>query len=239
MPDRDGAGAAAFRVREIRSARDPAFPAAHRLLRRIFPKAEMSPLGDWAHTMEEGVRRLWTDIAWHLMVAERDGRVIGAASGTYLGNLNVGVVGYVALSARARAHGLGPRLRRHLAAAFGRDARRIRGRRLEAIVGEVHEDNPWLRTLVQRHDAIALDIPYQQPALGRKARPVPLVLYYQPLDRPRRFVGAAELRRLLYTLYRRGYRIDRPLARPEFRRMMRSLEGRRRVGARRLPAIST
>jgi hypothetical protein len=236
MPDRSGRDGAPVRIREIRSARDAAFPAAHRLLRRIFPKAEMSPLGDWAHTLEERAQRLWTDIAWHLVVAEQENRVIGAASGTYLGNLNLGVVGYVALSKQARARGLGPRLRRHLAAAFARDALRIRGRRLEAIIGEVHLDNPWLRTLVERHGAIALDFPYQQPALGRKARPVPIVLYYQPLTRTRRSLGAAELRRLLYSLYRRGYRIARPLGRPEFRRMLRSLKGKRRVGARELPA---
>ena len=52
---------------------------------------------------------------------------------------------------------------------------------------------------------------------------------------PARKAGSTpELGPLLYTMWRRMYRIARPLARAEFRRMMRALEGRRRVGQRAL-----
>ncbi len=222
------------RIREIVAASDPSFPAAYRIMKRIFAAAEMMPLGDWAQTLREREQGLWTDIAWHLLVVERDGKPVGAASGTYLGNLNIGVVGYVAVIPVARALGLGPRLRRRLRAAFERDARRLRERPLEAIIGEVREDNPWLRSLVKRQGALALDLPYYQPALGAGGEAVPLVLYYEPLNRPRRSLGAAELRRLLYTLFRRAYRIPRPLTHPAFRRMLKALSGRRRIGQRRL-----
>jgi hypothetical protein len=210
---------------------DPALARAHRLLRREFHASELLSRKDWEHVLHERAHGLWTDTAWHLVVAESGGRVVGLASGNYVGSLNVGLVGYVAVAPVARARGLGVRLRRALRVRFERDARRIRGRPLEAIMGEVRADNPWLRHLVARDEAIALDFPYRQPSLGRSGRPVPLVLYYQPRRRRRRSLSAAELRRLLYGLWRRPYRVPQPLSRPAFRRMLASLEGRRRIGA--------
>jgi GNAT superfamily N-acetyltransferase len=210
------------------------FPEAHRLLRREFSREEMLPMQDWRDAMKERAEGLWTDINWHLIIAERDGELLGAASGSYLGNVNVGIVGYLAVRADGRGLGLGPRLRRHLQRAFEQDARRILGRPLDAIVGEVRVDNPWLRTLVRRDGAIALDFEYHQPALGRGRDAVPLVLYYQPLAKPRRAIPAAELKRLLYTMWRRPYRIGRPLSRATFRKMLKGLEGRTRIGQRKL-----
>jgi len=222
------------RVREILTPADPALKAAHRLLGRSFSVHEITPAGDWVQSLRERDQGLWTDFAWHLVVAEVGGRVVGAASGSYLGNVNVGAVGYLVVVPRARALGLGPRMRKRLVSLFERDARRARGLPLAAVIGEVKEDSPWLKTLVRRRGAIALDFPYYQPAIGAQGERVPLVLYYEPLSRPRRFLSAAELRRLLYTLFRRGYRIARPLSRPAFRRMMRALVGRRRIGQRQL-----
>jgi hypothetical protein len=109
----------------------------------------------------------------------------------------------------------------------------VLGRSLGAIVGEVREDNPWLRSLVRR-GALALDFPYYQPELDGKRALVPLVLYFEPCGRARQRLIAAELRRLLYTMFRRAYRIARPLSRPAFQRMLRSLAHRRRLGQRRL-----
>ena len=230
MPDRAGAGRTV--VREIRSSADPAFRAAYRLLRAAFPKAEMSPLQDWINALREQEHDLPLDFQWHLLVAQRGSAVVAAASGTYLGNVNVGVIGYVAVRPTARILGLGPRIRRALRRVFERDALRISGRPLEAIVGEVQATNRWLHTLVNREGAIALDFDYVQPSLRRDERAVPLVFYYQPLHKPTRTLSAVYLRRLLYTIWRRAYRVARPLSRPEFRRMLRSLEGRRRIGAR-------
>jgi hypothetical protein len=221
-----------IRIRELLDADDPAFRQAHAFLRSEFPRGEMLPIRDWRNAMRERREGLWTDVSWHLLVAERNGRVVGAASCSYLGNLNLMVVGYVAVHTAARGFGVGPRLRRALNRKCESDARRTGHAGLRAIVGEVQADNPWLRSLVRREGAIALDFDYFQPSLGGGRKPVALVLYYQPLDRPRRSLATMELRRLLYSLWRRAYRVARPLARPEFRRMLRSLQGRRRIGQR-------
>lgn len=224
--------AARIAIREVRSPDDPAVRPAYRLLQRAFHDAELVPRRDWTAVMRERAAGVWTDLSWHLLVAERAGRVAGVATGTYLGNVNVGLIGYVAVAPGARTLGIGPRLRRRLRAAFERDARRITGGPLKALVGEVHPANPWLATLLKREGVITLDFPYFQPSLGGRRRPVPLTLYYQPLRAARRSLPAAEVRRLLYTIWRRPYRIPQPLALPAFRRMMRSLAGRRRVGRR-------
>lgn len=217
------------RVREILSADDPLFNAAYNLLRREFPHAEMLPVRVWRNAMRERRAGLWTDISWHLIVAERNARIAAAATGSYLGNVNVGLIGYIAVTPAVRTLGLGPRMRRALRRKFETAAHHAGHKRLGAIVGEVRRDNPWLRHLV-REGAIALDFPYLQPSLDDDKEPVPLVLYYQPLVAAQKSLGVAELRRLLYTMWRRMYRIDEPLANPEFRVMLRSLEGRRRIG---------
>lgn len=222
------------RIREVRDGNDPALRTAYRLFQRVFERAEMVAFREWANSIRERNAGLWTDLNWHVFVAEDAGRVTGAASGTYVGNLNVGIIGYVAVRPGLRSRGLGPRLRLRLRDAFVGDAQRLRHRPLAALVGEVRLDNPWLRHLVRREEAIALDFPYVQPAL-RGQPPLPLVLYYQPLLRPRRTLGTAELRRLLYTMWRRSYRIARPLSRPEFRAMLRAIASRRQIGQRVLP----
>jgi GNAT superfamily N-acetyltransferase len=224
-----------LRTLEIQASDDPLFLEAYALLRRTFPREELQPRRDWITVMHEREQELFTDINWHLFVAARGDEVIGAASGSYLGNVNLGLIGYIAVDEDARSHGMGPRLRRRLRLAFEKDATRVRKRGLRAIIGEVEPDNPWLRHLVRRHHAIPLDFPYYQPSLGRGHKPVPLVLYYEPLNEKVLWLPVARVRRLLYTLWRRPYRIASPLKDPAFRRMLKSLEGRRRIGARDLP----
>jgi hypothetical protein len=65
--------------------------------------------------------------------------------------------------------------------------------------------------------------------------PSPFVLYYESMRGVRRSMPASELRRLLYAIWRRVYRVRRPLERPAFNAMLRSIEGRRRIGARSVP----
>lgn len=225
-----------IRIREIRRADDPGLGRAHRMLRRVFPRAELLPVREWRYVLAERQAGVWSDLTWHLLIAEVDGRTVGAASGNYLGSLNVGIVGYVAVARDMRSRGLGPRLRRRLAELFGADARAIRAEPLQALVGEVHAVNPWLHHLVRRQGAIALDFAYYQPALGHSTSAVPLVLYYQPVGRRRLGVPASVVRRLAYALWRRAYRVARPLRSATFRRMLRDLAGRRLVGPRTLPA---
>lgn len=216
--------------REITEPADPAVRQAHRLLTRNFHKAERVPIKEWRESLEEGGAGVWTDVRWHLAVAELRGDVIGVATGTYLGNVNTGVIGYLAVGASARGYGVGPALRGRLRSLFRKDARAIRGETLEAVIGEVRPDNPWLRTLVRRDGVIALDFEYHQPKLHVGEEPVPLVLYYEALGRIRKRLPTDLLRRLLYTTWRRIYRIARPLSNPTFTRMLAQLEGRRSIG---------
>lgn len=226
---------ARLRIREVRTETDAAFGAAFRLLKRVFPRAELLPRRAWVRVMRERGEGLWADLDWHLFVAEYRGVVLGVASGSYVGNLNLGVIGYIAVTPRARSMGIGPRLRLALQLAFERDALRIRHGPLEAMVGEIHADNPWLRRLVLRRGAIALDFPYYQPSLRpRRTAAVPLVLYYQPMRGPRASLSAKVVRQLVYGIWRRVYRVANPLSRPAFRRMLRALAGRERIGKRRL-----
>jgi hypothetical protein len=224
-------------IREIQSPHDSALEGAYALLRRTFHSDERVPLSEWRQSLAERESRVWTDIAWHLFVAIREGDVIGLASGNYLGNVNIGVIGYLAIEPHIRARGLGGRLRLRLRRAFERDALRVTGRKLLGIIGEVAADNPWLRKLASHPRVLPLDFLYFQPRLHPKDKPTPFVLYYESIARPRRSIPVAELRRILYTVWRRVYRIGRPLERPDFRRMIRSLEGRRRVGALRLTPL--
>jgi hypothetical protein len=227
----------AVRIREVRSPRDREVGRAHRLLKRVFPSAELLPVREWREALRERAAGLWTDMDWHLLVAEAGPRLLGAASGTYVGNINVGLVGYVAVVRGARACGLGGRLRRALRRAIARDALRVHGRPLRALIGEVHVYNPWLAHLVREEAALALDFPYVQPSLHHTQQPVGLVLYYQSLDARRRWLPADDVRRLVYSLWRRVYRVDRPLRQAPFRRMLRSLARRGRVGPRPLELL--
>jgi GNAT superfamily N-acetyltransferase len=219
-----------LRIREIVSPDDSLLRDAYRLLRSTFPKNERVLLSEWKATLRERARHVWTDFAWHLFIAERNHRVVGLATGTYIGNVNVGVIGYLAIDRSTRSAGLGSRLRARLRDAFRRDARQLINRDLEAVLGEVSPTNPWLAALARRPNVLVLNIPYFQPRLYAGDKPSPFVLYYESIGRPRRWLAASELRRILYAIWRRAYRISRPLERPAFKRMLKALEGRRRIG---------
>lgn len=220
--------------REIVHSTDPAIRRVHNLVRRTFHSNKLVGIHEWRDSLREKEAGLWSDIRWHLVVAEMAGRVVGVASGMYLGNINIGVVGYLAVGARARGLGVGSKLRARLRASFHRDARRIAAKPLEAVIGEVRRDNPWLRSLVRNERVLALDFRYLQPKLRPGDKPVSLVLYYEGIARPIRRLASARLRTILYTTWRRIYRIARPLAHAEFRLMLQDLEGRASIGELRL-----
>jgi GNAT superfamily N-acetyltransferase len=218
------------RIRELTDPKDPALKEAYALLSRTFHREERVTLSDWRGSLAEGAQRLTTDVAWHLLVAERDGKVIGIASGTYLGNVNLGVIGYLAISPTIRAQGLGTRLRARLRKAFDKDAHAIAGEPLKAIIGEVSRTNRWLRALAAKETVIVLDFPYYQPRLYEGDEPSPFMLYYESMAGTPKRLPSSELRRILYTMWRRVYRVGRPLDRAAFRTMLRALDKRRSIG---------
>jgi hypothetical protein len=226
-------------IREITDPRDPALSKAYRLLSRTFEPGERVDRREWVGSLREGADGLLSDLAWHLIIAEDSRKdVIGLASGTYLGNVNVGVIGYLVITPEVRALGLGSRLRNRLRRAFMRDAARVTGGALKAVVGEVSPSNPWLGKLAARDGVLLLDLRYHQPSLRANDPPSPFTLYYESLGRPRSRIAVSELRRILFAIWRRIYRIARPLDRPAFRAMMRALDGRRTIGAPARPSPS-
>jgi len=225
--------APAMRIREVVDPDDPALKEAYAILSRTFHRGERVRLRDWIDSLNEKALQLLTDIVWHLIVAEEDGRVVGLASGTYLGNVNLGVVGYLAVEKGTRSRGAGTRLRASLRRHFARDAKRIAKRPLDGIIGEVSASNPWLKALARRPEVLVLDFQYYQPRLHDDDEPSPFVLYYECLTRVRDRLPVKELRRILYTIWRRIYRVSRPVDRRAFRAMLRTLDSRRSVGRRR------
>ncbi len=226
-------------VRELTDPADPAVRRAYALLKQTFHRGERVALREWLGSLEESRNGLATDTAWHLLVAEQGSKVVGLASGTYLGNVNIGVIGYLAMVPEVRSRGIGSRLRARLRTRFARDAERIAGEPLAAIIGEVSAKNRWLRSLASRPEVLVLDFPYFQPKLTDDDEPSPFVLYYESLRGQRERLPVGELRRILYTVWRRVYRIGRPLDRPAFRLMLRALANRRTVGRYKLQPPAT
>ena len=217
-------------IREVLLAEDSALPKAHRIIASDFAKAEVVSQVEWRDSLLERQARLWTDLRWHLVVAETGSRGLRVATDWYLGNLNAGVIGYLGVARWARGLGLGPRLLGRFVSLFQRDARRVLRRPLQGVIGEIARDNPWLATLHKRNNVVALDFPYLQPSLWHSESPVPLVMYYESLDRVRRGLPAQRVRQALYTIWRRIYRIRRPLADAAFRQMLDALADRTFVG---------
>ena len=221
-----------LRIREVRDPNDRALAGAYRLLRAAFSSRELVRRRDIREAIIERNRGFLGDLNWHMLVAERGKILVGVATISYVGELNIGVVGYLAVRSSERSTGLGLRLRARLLQAVHKDALRIRKRPVDALIGEVRAENPWLRHLVVVHRALALDFPYWQPSIDGKARPVRLVLYYQPIARERTDLSGNEVRRLLYVIWRRLYRIPRPMKDATFLKMLTALQGRRLIGSK-------
>lgn len=219
-------------ITAVDSAKDPWFRQAFALYSRIFPPSEKIDREYFQNVFEEKRLGLLAPFNFHFMVAHQRGRVVGFISGSYLAIVNLGFVGYLAVSPDDARRRVGSRLRRRLVDAMQRDARAAGHDDLMGMMGEVEEGNPWLERM-RRHGALALDLDYLQPSTDGTGV-VPLVLYLQPVGGRRhlRSLKVSTVRQILYAIYRRLYRIRFPLTLPEFRRMFRQLEGRSRVGAR-------
>jgi hypothetical protein len=219
-----------LRIASVSDHRHPHFTAALRLYNRVFPSEEKVDRRYFRNLLEEKRLGLLYPFNVHFLVAVRGERVIGLATGSYLAVVNVGFVGYLAVGRRSAGAHIGTRLRHRLVADLRRDAQASGNRDLGAVMGEVERDNPWLRHLIRDRRVFALDLDYRQPPLHRQTHEVPLVLYVEPVGRPFQSLRAADVRLLLYAIYRRLYRIRFPLRAPSFVRMLRQLEGRRVVG---------
>lgn len=219
------------KIESISDHRHPAFSAALRLYRRVFPEEERSERSHFVEVLREKRLGLLEPFNHHFLVALEGSRVVGLATGSYLAGVNLGFVGYLAAAPEKTRSRIGSRLRARLVRELRRDARAAGKGDLDGMLGEVEADNPWLRQLVRR-GSLPLDFDYRQPPLGRRRRAVPLVLSYQPIGRRVLSLSTRRLRAILYAVYRRVYRVRFPLRQPAFRRMLKQIEGRRRVGRR-------
>jgi GNAT superfamily N-acetyltransferase len=219
------------KIESVESVRSPLFHASYALYRRVFPKDEQMPKRYFYEHLTE--KRLGLDHLYnfHYLVATRGDRVLGFGCCTYLALMNMGFIDYLAVDSGAKGQGVGSLLRGRLVEGLRADAKIACGQDLAAVLGETREESPWLRRLM-RKGAFALDIDYLQPPLEDHKSPVPLVLYVEPIARPFESISSDELRQVLYTLYRRLYRIPYPLQDPNFRYMLKQLKGRQKVGGR-------
>lgn len=218
------------RVVEVVDERTGVADAALRLFEQAFEARDRQPAAELRSEIEEKRRRLLTTTDYHLMAAvDPGGRVAGAISGVYLAGSNAGFVYYLVVDASARGQGIGRGLRTALIHAFLDDAARAGESGLAWVMGEVREDNPWLRRLVRQRGAIPFDLRYYHPGMhaGDSRR---YVLYRQPIDDDRAVLSAGETGRVLYQIYRRAYRVRYPLRMETFRAMIEEAESKGEVG---------
>lgn len=220
-----------LRISPVASADDALFCRAFTLYCSLFPPGERIGREYFRNLFEEKRLGLLTPFNFHFLVAHEGERVVGFISGTYLAIANLGFVGYLAVRPSVAGRSVGSRLRHRLVRLAQADALAAGHPGLRGMLGEVEAANPWLERM-QRRGALALDFEYFQPSTDGTAV-VPLVLYLQPTSGRKLYsLPASTLRRILYSIYRRLYRIRFPLKQPEFRKMIKQLEGRVRIGGR-------
>ncbi len=219
-------------IESLDDHREPGFKEALRLYNRVFPAKEKIDRSYFIDLLREKRQGFLFPFNVHFLVARKNGRVVGLATGSYLSVANVGFVGYLASQPKLKGERIGSRLRARLITEIRRDARASGQKDLEAIMGEVEPGNPWLKYLVRSRGALALDLDYRQPALRHGGPAVSLVLYFEPIEGSVSRLSVRRVRSILYSIFRRVYRVRFPLRDPSLRRILRSLHGRRFVGAR-------
>jgi GNAT superfamily N-acetyltransferase len=221
-----------IRIVEIVDERDPLAEGALELIAEAFPPHERQPLAELRSEIEEKRRELLLPFDFHLFAGvdeSDDERVVAAGSGAYLAGINAGFISYLAVREGVRGQGVGQEVRVALVEAFREDARRTGRDDLAWVLGEVRTDGHWLESLIRNRGAIPFDLTYYHPGMVLEGGP-PYALYREPIGDPRRELPLAEVRRVLYAVWRRGYRVRYPLERATFQAMLAELEERERVG---------
>jgi GNAT superfamily N-acetyltransferase len=217
---------ARIQIVEVVDEREPLAEAALELIAEIFPSYERQPLSELRSEIEEKRRHLLLPFDFHLFAAVRHSHdVLATVSGVYLAGINAGFITYLAVREEARGHRLAQRVRAALVEAFRADARRVGYEDLAWVLGEVRTDGHWLPSLIDKRGAIPLDLVYYHPGMLLEGGPT-YALYREPIGDHRQELPAEEVRRIIYAVWRRGYRVRYPLERVTFQAMMEELEGR-------------
>lgn len=208
--------------------RDPLARAALSLF--VEEIGDVQPVDDLLSELEEGRRGMYSGGGYHLLAMVDGGeRPAAAAAGIYLRGAGAAFVTYLAVRADARRDRLGRRLRAKLVESIREEAVRLDGVEPGWVAGEVRRSSPWLRSLVRRGRAVPFDFPYFHPWMPRSAEGR-YVLYREPLADPRPEIPADEAARLVYAIWRRGYRIRFPLQSEIFRYMLDEIDKRGTIG---------
>jgi GNAT superfamily N-acetyltransferase len=218
-------------VVELLDERTPLADRALALIEQTFAPPDRQPVAELRSEIAERRLGMYSRDNSHLLAALVGGEddPVGTIAGMYLGGVNGGIVTYLAVRKAYRGRRIARLLRPALIEAFRADARAGRHADLAWVLGEVRAASPWLRRLVRTRGAIPFDLTYYHPGM-EPGSSAPYVLYRQPVADERRELPVATVRRVLYAIYRRAYRVRYPLQRPQFSAMLAQLEDRETVG---------
>lgn len=219
------------RVVEIVDERDPLADAALALITDMFAPEDRQPLAELRSEIAERRLGMMSGGYMHLLAAVEDDapEPAGVAIGVYLDRVNAGFISYLAVRSESRGRRIARMLRPRLIEAFEEDAQRAGHGEPAWVLGEVRRQSPWLRRLVRTRGAIPFDLRYYHPGMSLDGGEE-YVLYRQPLGDARRDLPVALVRRVIYAIYRRAYRVRYPLQRDIFVDMLRQLECVETVG---------
>lgn len=230
--------APAGRIVEIMDERDPLADAALALIAQSFAQHERHPTSVLREEIAERRLGLLADHIYHLLaLVGPGGEPMAVVAGRYLAGVNAGFVTYLAVRPELRGQGAGLQVRSALVEAFRADARASRRDDLAWVLGEVRLKSAWLHALVSRGRAVPFDFTYYHPGMLPSASDDPYLLYRQPVLDKRSVLATDEVRRILYAIWRRAYRVAYPLRHEAFQAMLDELEGREMVGAH--PGVGT
>lgn len=224
----------AVRIVEIRDERESLAEAALDLIADMFAAHERQPITELRSEIAERRLGMLSGYNFHLLTAVYEGEAIpaGTIAGLYLDGVNAGFITYLAVRKQYRGQRLARVLRPRLIEVFRADARREEYDDLAWVLGEVRADSPWLKRLIRTRGAIPFDLAYYHPGMSL-GDSEPYVLYRQPIGDHRRELPADLVRRTLFAIYQRGYRVRYPLNRDIFSNMLEQLEGRDYIGVHR------
>jgi GNAT superfamily N-acetyltransferase len=223
-------GESDVRIIEVDDERTPLAHAAIALIERSFARPDRHSADELRSELTEKRLRLIAPFDFHMLIACRADDLLGAALGVYLAGVNAGFVNYLAVAESHRGQGIGRLLRPELIVRFREDAVRAVQADLQWVLGEVRLTNPWMRRLVRNRGAYPLDLAYFHPGMRPESEPSPYVLYRQPVANTDVDLPAELVRRVLYAIYRRAYRVRYPLQHTGFLAMLEQLEDRVLVG---------
>ena len=219
------------RIVEIRDEREPVAEAALAVIADMFAAHERQPINELRSEIAERRLGVLSGYNFHLLTALYEGDEIpaGTIAGLYLDGVNAGFITYLAVRKQHRGRRLARLLRPKLIEVFRADARREEYDDLAWVLGEVRADSPWLKRLIRTRGAIPYDLRYYHPGMSIDSQDR-YILYRQPVGDHRRDLPVELVRRTLFAIYRRGYRVRYPLNRDIFTNMLEQLEGRETVG---------